>query len=163
MEIKAPRTENERLAASVLLVFIIYFGLNSLFLVFIEDALKIPYLMSFSFFIGMLGGVSFFVLTRPKETAPKEPQPGSTAYKEEVSPLEKNIQLLKKALTVDESLIIDMIKENDGITQDSLRFKTGFSKSKVSYLVTELEKKDIIHRQELGRTYKLFISDWLKK
>jgi len=153
MKIKVPRTENERLVASVLLVFIIYFGLNSLFLVFIEDALKIPYLMSFSFFIGMLGGVSFFVLTRPEETAPKE----------EASPLEKNIQLLKKALTEDESLIVDMIKENDGITQDSLRFKTGFSKSKVSYLITELEKKDIIYRQELGRTYKLFIADWLKK
>lgn len=158
IKIKIPRTENERLVASIFLVFIIYFGLNSLVLVFTRDALKVPYLMSVSFFIGMLGGVSFFLLTRPKE------QPNTTiAQGEPEKPLEKNIKILKKALTEDESVVIDLIKENEGITQDSLRFKTGFSKSKVSYLITELEKKDIIHRESLGRTYKLFISDWLKK
>jgi predicted transcriptional regulator len=60
-------------------------------------------------------------------------------------------------------ILVEMISVSDGITQDSIRFKTGFSKSKVSYLLSEMEKKDIIVREKLGRTYKVFISDWLKK
>jgi uncharacterized membrane protein len=71
--------------------------------------------------------------------------------------------VLKKALSEDEKLLVDMISESEGITQDSIRFKTMFSKSKVSALLSELEKKDILSREKLGRTYKVFISDWLKK
>ncbi|MFV2041531.1 MAG: helix-turn-helix transcriptional regulator, partial [Candidatus Hydrothermarchaeales archaeon] len=62
-----------------------------------------------------------------------------------------------------ERTLIDLISGSEGVTQDSIRFKTGFSKSKVSALLSDLEKKDIISRERLGRTYKVFISDWLKK
>jgi uncharacterized membrane protein len=63
----------------------------------------------------------------------------------------------------DEALLLEIIRENEGITQDSLRFRTGFSKSKVSALLLNLEKKGIITRERLGRTYKVFIADWIKK
>ena len=59
--------------------------------------------------------------------------------------------------------IVEMIKKAEGVTQDSIRFKTGFSKSKVSAIITELERKDIITREKMGRTYRLHISEWLKK
>ena len=153
MIFKKPFSENERLFTSVLLVFIVYFGLNSLiFSVFGEESAVVHYLMTLSFIGGMAAGVIFFLWSR---TSLKHP--------ETVSVVKRNVEVLKKALSEDERLLLDMIGESEGVTQDSIRFKTGFSKSKVSALISEMEKKDILSREKLGRTYKVFISDWLKK
>ncbi len=153
MKLKRPFTENERLFTSVLLVFIVYFGLNSLiFSIFGQESPVIHYLMTLSFLGGMAAGVGFFLWSR-SEAPDFTPEP----------PLKKNLEVLKKALSGDERLLIEMIGESEGVTQDSIRFKTGFSKSKVSALVSEMEKKDILSREKLGRTYKIYISDWLKK
>ena len=153
MIFKKPFSENERLFTSVLLVFIVYFGLNSLiFSVFGEESAVVHYLMTLSFIGGMAAGVIFFLWSR---TSLKQP--------ETVSVVKRNVEVLKKALSEDERLLLDMIGESEGVTQDSIRFKTGFSKSKVSALISEMEKKDILSREKLGRTYKVFISDWLKK
>jgi len=153
MIFKKPTTENERLFASVLLVFIVYFGLNSLiFAIFGEDSILVYRLTTLSFLGGMLAGVLFFMWSRSN---------GDQNAK--ASGLKGNIEVLKRALSEDEKLLVDMISGSDGITQDSIRFKTGFSKSKVSALISEMEKKDILVRERHGRTYKVFISDWLKK
>lgn len=152
MMIKKPTTENERLFTTVVVVFIVYFGLNSLiFATFGEDSPIVHYLMTFSFLGGMIAGALFFLWTRPGAEKVTEPA------------MKQNIEVLKRALSEDERLLIDIISGSEGVTQDSIRFKTGFSKSKVSALLSELEKKDIIAREKLGRTYKVFISDWLKK
>ncbi len=151
--IRMPTTENERLLSSVILVFITYFGLNSLiFAILGEDSASVPYLITLSFLGGMTLGVSFFLWTR-----------SSAAMTESDSTKMRNIEVLKKALSDDEALLIDIISGSEGVTQDSIRFKTGFSKSKVSAILSDLEKKDILSRERLGRTYKIFISDWLKK
>jgi uncharacterized membrane protein len=148
-----PATENERLLSSVILVFITYFGLNSLiFAVLGDDSASVPYLITLSFLIGMTLGVSFFLWTR-----------SSAAMTESDSAMIRNIEVMKKALSDNEALFIDLISGSEGVTQDSIRFKTGFSKSKVSAIISDLEKKDILSRERLGRTYKIFISDWLKK
>jgi uncharacterized membrane protein len=153
MKFRKPATENERLFISVILVFIVYFGLNSLiFAAFGEDSTIVHYLMTISFLGGMVTGISFFLWSRSSKNI-IEPE----------NLLKRNIMVLKKALSEDEKLLVDMISESEGITQDSIRFKTMFSKSKVSALLSELEKKDILSREKLGRTYKVFISDWLKK
>jgi uncharacterized membrane protein len=150
---KKPATENERLLSSVLLVFIVYFGLNSLiFAVFEENSVFVHRLMTLSFLGGMLAGVAFFLWSKP-------PANEKTA----TSPMNRNIEILKRALSDDEKLLIDIIRNSEGITQDSIRFRTGFSKSKVSALISEMEKKDIVVRERLGRTYKVSISDWIKK
>ncbi len=150
---RLPATENERLLSSVILVFIVYFGLNSLFFAALgEESASIPYLITLSFLSGMILGVSFFLWTK-----------SLAGENESSSSLMRNIEVLKKALNDDEVLLIDIISSSEGVTQDSIRFKTGFSKSKVSALLTDLEKKDILSRERLGRTYKIFISEWLKK
>lgn len=151
-----PRTENERLLASVLLVFVVYFGLNSIiFLLFgEEDGIVVRYYMTLSFLGGMLIGVIFFLWSRPDDVKKLSKYP---------SALERNLAILEHALTDDEALILRMIADSEGLTQDSLRFRTGFSKSKVSALLLGLEKNGLIYREKLGRTYKLTIADWLKK
>ncbi len=151
--IKKPLTENERLFTSVLLVFIVYFGLNSLiFAIFGDDSDSIQHFMTISFLAGMFAGILFFLWSGP-----------SGDEKVGASGLMRNIEVLKRALSEDEKLLIDMIYNSEGITQDSIRFKTGFSKSKVSALILEMEKKDILVRERLGRTYQVSISNWLKK
>lgn len=146
------KTENERLLASVLLVFVVYFGLNSLIFAFYggEDAMAVRYFMSLSFLGGMLAGVLFYIWSRPRS--------GSSE-----AALKRNLAVLEHALSEDEAFLLRMIADTEGITQDSLRFRSGFSKSKVSALLLGLEKNGIICREKLGRTYKLTIADWLRR
>ncbi len=156
MRIKKPATENERVLATFLLVFIVYFGLDSLAsLVFTQESLSfLRYRLTLSFIIGIVAGALFYMWAKPEE----EEKPG-----EKPKTLDKSYAILERALSEDEALLLEIIRENEGITQDSLRFRTGFSKSKVSALLLNLEKKGIITRERLGRTYKVFIADWIKK
>ncbi len=154
MRLSKPKTENERLLASLLIVFIVYFGLDSIAsLLLPEESLRaLRYRLTLSFILGMLGGISFYIWAKPLEETKVKQVDTSKSYK-----------ILERALSEDEVTIIEIIRNNEGITQDSLRFRTGFSKSKVSAILLNLEKKGIITRERLGRTYKVFISDWIKK
>ena len=156
LKLSKPRTENERLLASVLLVFVVYFGLNSLIFIMYgdRDGIAERYFMTLSFLGGMLAGIIFFLWS--KTGAEEKAPPYST-------PLERNLSILERALSEDEARILRMIAEAEGITQDSIRFRTGFSKSKVSAILLGLEKNGIVTRERLGRTYKLALSEWLKK
>jgi uncharacterized membrane protein len=156
MKIKKPATENERVLATFLLVFIVYFGLDSLAsLVFTEESLSfLRYRLTLSFIIGIIAGALFYLWAKPEEEEKPVEKP---------KVLDKSYAILERALSEDEALLLEIIRENEGITQDSLRFRTGFSKSKVSALLLNLEKKGIITRERLGRTYKVFIADWIKK
>lgn len=152
MRIKKPATENERVLATFLLVFIVYFGLDSLAsLLLTEESLSIlRYRLTLSFIAGIAAGALFYMWAKPEEA-------------QERRGLDKSYAILERALSEDEALLLEIIRENEGITQDSLRFRTGFSKSKVSALLLNLEKKGIITRERLGRTYKVFIADWIKE
>jgi predicted HTH transcriptional regulator len=72
------------------------------------------------------------------------------------------IEMVKKLLKEDEAKIMEIIFENEGITQDSLHFRTGFSHSKLSMIIKKLEEKDLIVRERFGRTYKIHLSKWVK-
>lgn len=74
----------------------------------------------------------------------------------------KALEVVKKLLNEDEAKIVEIVLENEGITQDSLHFRTGFSHSKLSMILKKLEERDIIVREKFGRTYKLYLSEWLK-
>jgi uncharacterized membrane protein len=63
----------------------------------------------------------------------------------------------------DEKIIIDLIRENEGIIQRRLGDFTGFSKAKVSKIVSELEKRSILMVEKIGRRKKLFLTDEFKK
>jgi len=61
--------------------------------------------------------------------------------------------ILPKDMTKD---ILSIIRENPGITQEELREITGYSASKVSVQVKELEEKGLIRREKYGRTYRIY-------
>lgn len=151
MRLRRPATEDERLFSSVILVLIVYLVLNSLIYTMVEsgDSLLLHYLTTLSFLGGIISGVLFFLWTRPA---------GGKDTKEEKDPL----TILERVLDPDEIQIIRMVKGAEGMTQDSIRLRTGFSKSKVSILVSSLEKSGVLAREKMGRTYKLYLGEWLR-
>jgi hypothetical protein len=68
------------------------------------------------------------------------------------------LEILKRALSDDEKAVLDEIRRAGEITQDSLRFRLDWSKPKLSRILTNLDKMNIIQRERMGKTYKVFIA-----
>ena len=76
-------------------------------------------------------------------------------FKQDIKPNEFDI--IKKALSEDEKLILNEIKKAGEITQDSLRFRLNWSKAKISTILTNLDKINLIQRERIGKTYKVYL------
>ena len=61
-------------------------------------------------------------------------------------------EMLMKALDPYEQKVLKAVKEQDGITQNTLRLRMDMSKAKLSYVLQELEKRGIIKRVEKSKT-----------
>ena len=66
-------------------------------------------------------------------------------------------QLVLKAMDENEQKVIKAIKEQDGITQSTLKFRTDLSKAKVSQILTDFEKKNLVKRELKGKTYSVHL------
>ena len=62
-----------------------------------------------------------------------------------------------KMLNPFEARILKKVKEQDGITQNTLRLRTDMSKAKLSYVLQELEKRNLIKRIRKGKTFEIFL------
>ncbi len=71
---------------------------------------------------------------------------------------EEKIEILKE----DEQSIMKLIIEEDGIDQRDIQRVTGFSKTKVSKILSELEKRGAIVKQQIGRRNRIFLAEKLK-
>lgn len=69
------------------------------------------------------------------------------------------LKIIRKVLSEDEKAIIDEIRRAGKITQDSLRFRLGWSKAKVSRILTNLDKMNLIQRERIGKTYNVFLTE----
>ena len=70
---------------------------------------------------------------------------------------EQEYKVIRKALSDDEKKILDEIKKAREITQDSLRFRLDWSKAKISTILTNLDKRGLIQRERVGKTYKVYL------
>jgi uncharacterized membrane protein len=59
---------------------------------------------------------------------------------------DENFEFLLKAMNKDEQKIMKAVKEQDGITQSTLRIRIDMSKAKLSIVLTELEEKNLIKK-----------------
>ena len=71
---------------------------------------------------------------------------------------EDMFNLLLKPLDENERKVMVSIKEQEGITQSTLKYRANLSKAKVSQILTDFEKKDLIIREVKGKTYKVFLA-----
>lgn len=72
---------------------------------------------------------------------------------------EEKIALISRALNKNEANIIRTIKDNPGITQNTLTIKTSLSKAKISQVLSDFEKKKLVYRQPKGKTYSIFLAE----
>ena len=69
----------------------------------------------------------------------------------------EKFNLILKGLDSYERKVVESIREQNGITQSTLRIRTDMSKAKLSYVVNDLEKKDLIKRVKKGKTFNIFL------
>lgn len=70
---------------------------------------------------------------------------------------EEKFNILLKGLNKDEQTVVKAVKEQDGITQQTLRLRTDLHKSKLSIVLDGLEKKGLIKRVDKGKTKQVFL------
>ena len=70
---------------------------------------------------------------------------------------EEKFDILLKGLNNDEKKVLNAVKEQNGITQQTLRLRTDIHKSKLSIVLGGLEKKGLIARKEKGKTKQVFL------
>ncbi len=70
---------------------------------------------------------------------------------------EEKFDILLKGLNAAEQKVLKAVKEQDGITQQTLRLRTDLHKSKLSIVLDGLEKKDLIARKVKGKTKQVFL------
>lgn len=64
-----------------------------------------------------------------------------------------------KALDPQEAKVLQAIKEQEGITQYTLRLRTDLSKAKLSQILTSFEKKNLVRREAKGKTLAVFLKE----
>jgi hypothetical protein len=97
--------------------------------------------------IALVAGVLVSLLIKPtRSQQPVAPPPVD------------NLEIIKQALSDDEKAVLDEIKRAGEITQDSLRFRLEWSKPKLSRILTNLDKMNLIQRERYGKTYKVFLA-----
>ncbi len=72
---------------------------------------------------------------------------------------EGKFELVLKSMDENEQKVIKAIKEQEGITQSTLKYRTDLSKAKVSQILTDFEKKHLVKRELKGKTYAVFLMD----
>lgn len=68
----------------------------------------------------------------------------------------EKFEFAMKFLDPFESKVLRKIREEDGITQSTLRLKLDMSKAKLSYVLQDLEKRELIKRIQKGKTLQVF-------
>lgn len=71
----------------------------------------------------------------------------------------EKIDILKE----DEQLVIKLVAEEDGIEQRELQNKTGFSKAKLSKILSELEKRGVIRKESIGKKNRIYLAEKLRE
>lgn len=58
-----------------------------------------------------------------------------------------------------EQKVLTSIREQDGVTQSTLRFRTDLSKAKLSMILSDFEKRDIVRRIPKGKSLAIFLKE----
>jgi len=69
----------------------------------------------------------------------------------------EKFELITKGLDDYEKNALKAVKDQDGITQNTLRLRTNMSKAKLSYVLRDLEKREFITKVKKGKTYAIFL------
>ena len=68
-------------------------------------------------------------------------------------------ELVLKSMDENEKKVLKAIKEQGGITQSTLKYRADLSKAKISQVLTDFERKQIIRREGKGKTYSVYLAE----
>ena len=72
---------------------------------------------------------------------------------------EEKFSILLKGLDEYEKKVLSAVREQNGITQQTLRLRTNFSKAKLSQVLTTLEKKELVRREKEKKTLAVYLTE----
>lgn len=72
---------------------------------------------------------------------------------------EEKLSILLKGLDEFEKQILLAVREQDGITQNTLRLRVDMSKAKLSQVLSGLEKKGLIRREPQGKSLAIYVKE----
>lgn len=103
---------------------------------------------------GFLFALSFYLLvfTKGDEAIVRRLEKDTSRKLED-----EKFSILMKGLDEFEKEVISIIKNEEGITQNTLRLKVGMSKAKLSQVLQELEKKGLISRVKKNKTFAIHL------
>ncbi|MBI2666941.1 winged helix-turn-helix transcriptional regulator [Candidatus Woesearchaeota archaeon] len=117
----------------------------------IETSLSIVHL-AFGVF-GFLFSLGFYLLVFSKgEEAIVQRLEKDTQQKLQ----EERFSLLLKGLDEFEQQVVKAVREQQGITQNTLSLRVHMSKAKLSQVIALLEKKRLIKREQKGKTFEVY-------
>ena len=70
---------------------------------------------------------------------------------------DEKFNLVLKGLSSDEKKVVKAVKDQDGIEQATLRIRTDLSKTKLSVVLSDLEKKNFIKKIPQGKKNKIYL------
>ncbi len=74
---------------------------------------------------------------------------------------EEKYSILSKGLNEFEKKVLNVVRAEEGITQNMLRLRVDMSKAKVSQVLQELERKNLIRREPKDKTLQIFLKERL--
>ena len=70
----------------------------------------------------------------------------------------ERFEIILKALDDYEKKVLTVVREQEGITQNTLRLRANLSKAKLSYVLQELEKRNLVKRIPRGKTLEVHLT-----
>ncbi|MEK6831037.1 MAG: MarR family transcriptional regulator [Nanoarchaeota archaeon] len=118
----------------------------------IKEVLSVTH-MAFGFF-GFMLALGFYLLffNKTEERILKRLEDQKNVQLEE-----EKFSIILKALDEYEKRVLYLVKEQEGITQNTLRLRANMSKAKLSYVLQELEKRQLIKRIPKGKTLEIHL------
>jgi len=69
----------------------------------------------------------------------------------------ERFSIILRALDEYEKRVMQIVREQDGITQNTLKLRANMSKAKLSYILQELERRGLIKRIRKGKTLEVHL------
>ena len=78
-------------------------------------------------------------------------------YEKDVQIEKERFSIILRALDEYEKRVMQIVKEQDGITQNTLKLRANMSKAKLSYILQELERRGLVKRIRKGKTLEVHL------
>ena len=111
-------------------------------------------------FLSFIFALGFYLLFFDRSAQEVLQEDGAAQKNEEKARIKSSkFDLLLRPLDDNEKRVLIAIKEQNGITQATLRYRANLSKAKISQVLTDFEKKNLISRKAKGKTYQVFLTE----